>query len=126
MGCNVQNAHLDFRAKEVRAREGAEQPPPSVTPCPGLKNTGQTKSLISSAMKTPYLGSKSSLAMATCPISYYPGIDVVWNKIKMFAQKKVTLPPGRGRHKIVILDEADSPVRMTSYTWDHNIVSCFF
>jgi hypothetical protein len=33
------------------------------------------------------------------------GIDVVRNKIKMFAQKKVTLPPGR--HKIVILDEAD-------------------
>lgn len=27
------------------------------------------------------------------------------NKIKSFAQKKVTLPPGR--HKIVILDEAD-------------------
>lgn len=27
------------------------------------------------------------------------------NKIKMFAQKKVTLPPGR--HKVVILDEAD-------------------
>ena len=37
-----------------------------------------------------------------CPRS---GIDVVRNKIKMFAQKKVTLPPGR--HKIVILDEAD-------------------
>ncbi len=34
------------------------------------------------------------------------GIDVVRNKIKMFAQKKVTLPPGR--QKIVILDEADS------------------
>ena len=33
------------------------------------------------------------------------GIDVVRNKIKTFAQKKVTLPPGR--HKIVILDEAD-------------------
>ncbi|PSS29585.1 hypothetical protein PHLCEN_2v2733 [Hermanssonia centrifuga] len=32
-------------------------------------------------------------------------IDVVRNKIKAFAQKKVTLPPGR--HKIVILDEAD-------------------
>ena len=27
------------------------------------------------------------------------------NKIKAFAQKKVTLP--QGRHKIVILDEAD-------------------
>ncbi|KZT30868.1 P-loop containing nucleoside triphosphate hydrolase protein [Neolentinus lepideus HHB14362 ss-1] len=34
------------------------------------------------------------------------GIDVVRNKIKTFAQKKVTLPPGR--HKIIILDEADS------------------
>lgn len=34
------------------------------------------------------------------------GIDVVRNKIKMFAQKKVTLP--LGRHKIIILDEADS------------------
>jgi len=35
----------------------------------------------------------------------YSGIDVVRNKIKAFAQKKVTLPPGR--HKIIILDEAD-------------------
>ena len=33
------------------------------------------------------------------------GIDVVRNRIKGFAQKKVTLPPGR--HKIVVLDEAD-------------------
>jgi hypothetical protein len=35
----------------------------------------------------------------------FSGIDVVRNKIKMFAQQKVTLPPGK--HKIVILDEAD-------------------
>ena len=34
------------------------------------------------------------------------GIDVVRNRIKDFAKKKVTLPSGR--HKIVILDEADS------------------
>lgn len=34
------------------------------------------------------------------------GIDVVRNKIKMFATQKVTLPPGR--HKVIILDEADS------------------
>ena len=34
------------------------------------------------------------------------GIDVVRNRIKAFAQKKVTLPAGR--HKLVILDEADS------------------
>jgi len=33
------------------------------------------------------------------------GIDVVRNKIKMFAQKKVTLPPGK--HKIIILGECD-------------------
>lgn len=36
---------------------------------------------------------------------YARGIDVVRNRIKMFAHQKVTLP--RGRHKIVILDEAD-------------------
>ena len=34
------------------------------------------------------------------------GIDTVRNKIKMFAQTKVTLPPGC--HKIVFLDEADA------------------
>ncbi|QRG39021.1 replication factor C subunit 4 [Candidozyma auris] len=34
------------------------------------------------------------------------GIDVVRNKIKQFAQTKISLPPGR--HKIIILDEADS------------------
>ncbi|KAH2329688.1 replication factor C subunit 4 [Aspergillus fumigatus] len=39
-------------------------------------------------------------------ISGMPGIDVVRSRIKGFAQKRVTLPPGR--HKIVILDEADS------------------
>ena len=34
---------------------------------------------------------------------------MVRNKIKMFAQQKVTLP--KGRHKIIILDEADRYVR---------------
>lgn len=34
------------------------------------------------------------------------GIDTVRNRIKAFATKKVNLPPGR--HKIIILDEADS------------------
>jgi replication factor C subunit 2/4 len=38
------------------------------------------------------------------------GIDVVRNKIKMFAQKKVTLP--QGIQKIVILDEADRYIRL--------------
>lgn len=34
------------------------------------------------------------------------GIDTVRQRIKAFATKKVNLP--EGRHKIVILDEADS------------------
>ena len=33
------------------------------------------------------------------------GIDTIREKVKMFAQKKVTLP--EGKHKIIILDEAD-------------------
>ena len=37
---------------------------------------------------------------------------MVRNKIKMFAQQKVTLP--KGRHKIIILDEADRFVSMRS------------
>lgn len=36
----------------------------------------------------------------------FRGIDVVRERIKQFASRKVTLPSGR--HKIVILDEADS------------------
>jgi hypothetical protein len=49
------------------------------------------------------------------------GIDVVRNKIKAFAQKKVTLPPGR--HKIIILDEADRFVTclLHSYSMAHPI-----
>lgn len=53
----------------------------------------------------------TSIYKEKCPLAYFfaaflfRGIDVVRNKIKMFAQKKVTLPPGR--HKVVILDEAD-------------------
>lgn len=38
---------------------------------------------------------------------------MVRNKIKTFAQKKVTLPPGR--HKIIILDEADRSVDQVTH-----------
>ena len=41
------------------------------------------------------------------------GIDVVRSRIKMFANQKVTLAPGR--HKIIILDEADRHVPL--YNW---------
>ena len=52
------------------------------------------------------LGRKYKEAVLELNASDDRGIDIVRNKIKMFAQQKVSLPPGR--HKIVILDEADS------------------
>ena len=52
------------------------------------------------------LGDAAADAVLELNASDARGIDVVRSKIKMFAQKKVTLPPGR--HKLVILDEADS------------------
>ena len=52
-----------------------------------------------------FFGGSTWLALFYYCFVPFRGIDVVRNKIKMFAQKKVTLPPGR--HKVVILDEAD-------------------
>jgi replication factor C subunit 2/4 len=52
------------------------------------------------------LGTNYKNAVLELNASDARGIEVVRNKIKMFAQKKVTLPPGK--HKIIILDEADS------------------
>lgn len=43
------------------------------------------------------------------------------NKIKMFAQQKVTLP--KGRHKIIILDEADRYI--VFFLDPSNYVKCF-
>ena len=58
----------------------------------------------------------STKVLSAGPICACRGIDVVRNKIKMFAQTKVTLPPGR--HKMVILDEADRwgpPSQISTY-----------
>lgn len=58
--------------------------------------------------QSPFLYPSPFLACRrlTEKIELRSGIDVVRSKIKTFAQKKVTLP--LGRHKLVILDEADS------------------
>jgi DNA polymerase III delta prime subunit len=68
------------------------------------QHTGKTTSVLCLAREM--LGSVFGDAVLEMNASDARGIDVVRNKIKMFAQQKVTLPPGR--HKIIILDEADS------------------
>ncbi|KAM7259928.1 hypothetical protein ACFE04_015669 [Oxalis oulophora] len=70
----------------------------------GPPGTGKTTSIL--ALAHELLGPNYKEGVLELNASDDRGIDVVRNKIKMFAQKKVTLPPGR--HKVIILDEADS------------------
>lgn len=70
----------------------------------GPPGIGKTTSILCLAHEM--VGENYKNAVLELNASDARGIDIVRNKIKMFAQKKVTLPPGR--HKIIILDEADS------------------
>ncbi|RWS12676.1 replication factor C subunit 2-like protein [Dinothrombium tinctorium] len=70
----------------------------------GPPGVGKTTTILCLARKM--LGNQMKNAVLELNASNERGIDVVRNKIKMFAQTKVTLPPGK--QKIVILDEADS------------------
>ncbi|KAJ5139077.1 DNA replication factor C subunit Rfc4 [Penicillium bovifimosum] len=70
----------------------------------GMPGIGKTTSVLCLARQM--LGDAYKEAVLELNASDERGIDVVRNRIKGFAQKKVTLPPGR--HKLVILDEADS------------------
>ena len=71
----------------------------------GMPGIGKTTSILclARAMLGPTVYKEAVLELNA---SDERGIDVVRNRIKAFAQKKVTLP--QGRHKLVILDEADS------------------
>lgn len=70
----------------------------------GLPGIGKTTSVL--CLAKTLLGNAYREAVLELNASDERGIDVVRGRIKSFAQKKVTLPPGR--HKIIVLDEADS------------------
>ena len=70
----------------------------------GMPGIGKTTSILCLARQM--LGDAYKEAVLELNASDERGIDVVRNRIKGFAQKKVTLP--QGMQKIVILDEADS------------------
>ncbi|BGP39177.1 replication factor C subunit 4 [Rhodotorula kratochvilovae] len=85
---------------KVIARDG-NCPHIIISGSPGI---GKTTSIL--ALARALLGDNYKEGVLELNASDERGIDVVRNRIKAFAQKKVTLP--LGRHKLVILDEADS------------------
>ncbi|PLW35019.1 hypothetical protein PCASD_15338 [Puccinia coronata f. sp. avenae] len=85
---------------KVIARDG-NCPHIIISGAPGI---GKTTSIL--CLAHALLGDSYKEGVLELNASDERGIDVVRNKIKTFANTKVTLPAGR--HKMIILDEADS------------------
>ncbi|CCK72442.1 replication factor C subunit 4 KNAG_0K00740 [Huiozyma naganishii CBS 8797] len=96
----VGNEDTIERLKEI-VKDG-NMPHMIISGLPGIGKTTSIQCLANEMLGEKLLGS----AVLELNASDDRGIDVVRNQIKHFAQVKCHLPPGK--HKIVILDEADS------------------
>ncbi|RKP07567.1 replication factor C subunit 4 [Thamnocephalis sphaerospora] len=98
--CDIVGNEETVERLKIIARQG-NMPNIVLAGSPGI---GKTTSILCLAREL--LGDAYKEAVLELNASDDRGIDVVRNRIKAFAQKKVTLPAGR--QKIIILDEADS------------------